>query len=261
MNERNQMLLAIDIGNSNIKCAVFAKEEEPKLRFKIPAKQPHSKQGLYEWLCRQTDISQIEAAIFSTVVPSLRSPVCGMLDLLNISYKELNHKAHIPITVQRKPPKKTGADLLASAIAAHYLYEGHKIIISFGTALTFVSLNKEGDLQGCAFLSGLGTSFRALVGNAALLNDIEIAKPDNVNGLTTETALQSGFIFGYQGAVKEIAYRMAAEFQDNEKVHFITNGYEATLVNPPLENKIFDNNLTLKGLHFAAKDNGLKGNF
>ncbi len=255
------MLLAIDVGNSNIKCALFDENEEPKLRFKTPSKQPHSKQGLYEWLSSQIDISQIEAAIFSTVVPSLRSPVSGMLDLLAVPYIELTHKLNTPITVKRKPAENTGADLLSSAIAAHYLYEGHKVIISFGTALTFISLNKNGDMQGAAFLSGLGTSFRALVGNAALLNDIEITQPDNVNGLTTEAALQSGFIFGYQGAVKEIAGRMAAEFQDNEKVSFVTNGYEATLVKPPLDNKIFDNNLTLKGLHFAAKDNGLKVNF
>ncbi len=255
------MLLAIDAGNSNIKCALFDQGEEPKTRFKIPTKQPHSKQGLYEWLCNQTPIKNIEAAIFSTVVPSLRVPLCGMLDLLDIPYMELTHKANIPITVKRKPPEKTGTDLLANAIAAHYLYEGHKIIISFGTALTFISLDKNGDMQGCAFLSGLGTSFRALVHDAALLNDIELTKPDNVNGLTTETALQSGFVFGYQGAVKEIAYRMADEFQDGSKINFITSGYEATLINPPLENIIFDNNLTLKGLHFAAKDNNLKGNF
>lgn len=251
------MLLAIDIGNSNIKCALFAQDREPRGRFKTPTKQPHSKQGLFEWLGSQTDITTIKAAIFSTVVPSLRAPISGMLDLLDIPYKELTYRLNTPITAAGKPPQQTGADLLASAIAAHYLYKNHKVIISFGTALTFVSLNQSGDIHGCSFLSGLGTSYRALVRNAALLNDIGLSEPRSVNGLTTEESLQSGFIFGYRGAVKEIAMRMAEEFNDNLPVQFITNGYEASLVNSPLENKVFDNNLTLKGLYFAARDNGL----
>ncbi len=251
------MLLAIDIGNSNIKCALFDKSEEPKLRFKIPTKQPHSAQGLHEWLSKQINVEDVTSAIFSTVVPSLRTPICGMLDRLNIPYKELTYKISTPITAEGKPPKQMGADLLASAIAAHYLYKGHKVIISFGTALTFVSLNQSGDIHGCSFLSGLGTSYRALVGNAALLNDIELSMPSSVNGLTTEEALQSGFIFGYQGAVKEIALRMAAEFNDDTAVTFITNGYEAQLIKPPLPHKVFDNNLTLKGLYFAASQREL----
>ncbi len=251
------MLLAIDIGNSNIKCGLFDRGKEPQMRFKTPTKQPHSGQGLFEWLQSQTDIKNIKAAIFSTVVPSLRMPICQMLAKLNIPFIELSSKLNIPITAAGKQPQQMGADLLANAIAAHYLYEGHKVIISFGTALTFVSLNQTGDIHGCAFAAGLGTSFRALLGDAALLNDIELIEPHSVNGLTTEEALQSGFIFGYQGMVKEIALRMAEDFNDAVPVTFVTNGYESCLVNPPLENKIFDNNLTLKGLYFAARDNGL----
>ncbi|MFV0431021.1 MAG: type III pantothenate kinase [Alphaproteobacteria bacterium] len=249
------MLLAIDVGNSNIKCALFAQNSEPIQRFKTPSKQPHSAQGLYEWLSTQADISQITSAIFSTVVPSLKRPVADMLKQLNIPYLQLSHSLNIPITVDGQPPKNLGTDLLSNAIAAHHLYPNHKVIISFGTALTFLALSQKGEIMGCSFLTGLGTSFRALVDDAALLNDIEIEEPESVNGLTTQAALQSGFIFGYQGAVKEIATRMAHSFDG--KVTFITNGYEANLVKPPLEGKIFDAHLTLRGLYFAACDNGL----
>lgn len=251
------MLLAIDVGNSNVKCGLFDDSNTPLERFKIPTKQPHSVQGLYEWLCKQTDISKITAAIYSTVVPSLKTPIEGMLKKLGVPYVQLSHKLNIPITVERRPPEKTGTDLLANAIAAHYLYPTHKVIVSFGTALTFTSVSKEGDLKGCAFVAGLGTAFRALVGDAALLNDIELKEPPSVNGLTTETALQSGFIFGYRGMVKEIANRMAESFEGSGEVTFITNGYEATLVEPELPNRIFDNHITLKGLYYAACDNGL----
>ncbi len=259
------MLLAIDIGNSNIKFGLFeqyadASEDEdfaPVIRVKLPTKQPHSGLGLYETLRAYMKMSSITAVMYSSVVPSVNAHIIELCGHLDVPFLELNAQQKIPITSLGEKPILLGADLLANAIASHYLYEGNKIIITFGTALTFVSLDKNGDVKGCAFSSGLGTSFRSLVKDAALLNDIELKKPKSANGQTTEEALQAGFIFGYQGMCGHIASKMAQIFEDNEKTQHIVTGYEAKLIDLELKNMQFNRHLTLKGLYFAAKDNKL----
>lgn len=257
------MLLAIDIGNSNIKFGLFDRDADkdpdfsPLIRVKVPTKQPHSGLGLYEKLQAYMDISEITAVIYSSVVPSVNSPILELCRHLDIPSLELNAHKNIPITSLGQKPILLGTDLLANAIATHYMYEGNKIIITFGTALTFVSLSQDGDIKGCAFTSGLGTSFRSLVKDAALLNDIELKEPKSANGQTTEEALQAGFIFGYQGMSRHIADKMSAIFDNQEQTKHIITGYEASLIGLDLKNMHFNRHLTLKGLYFAAKDNKL----
>ncbi len=259
------MLLTIDVGNSNIKFGLFApnadesEEFAPIVRLKIPTKQPHSGLGMYETLKAQMDVSSITAAIYASVVPSVNASLNELFLYLNVPFIELNAQQKTPITSLGQKPILLGADLLANSIASHYLYEGNKIMIAFGTALTFVSMDAQGDIKGCAFVAGLGTSLRALTGDTALLNDIELKAPNSANGQTTETALQSGFLFGYQGLVEKMSQKMAENFDKTLITQHIITGYESKLVPLELQHMQFNQHLTLKGLFFAAKDNKLIG--
>ena len=271
------MLLAIDVGNSNIKAALIIKNkiieskhsipDHPQLRsedsfkmikhFKRSTKPSLSSQDLYDWVKLHTHNFKIRSAIFSTVVPLLKDPIIDMLDRFQIPFHQLSYQLKTPITSLGQPASLLGSDLLSNAIAAHYLYQGSKIIINFGTALTFLSLDEYGDVKACSILTGLGASFRTLLNKAALINDIQLQEISNFSGNTTETAVQSGFTFGYLGAIKEITAHMSRDFQPSSPVTLIATGYETHLILSQLENTIFNSHLTLKGLYFSAIDNDL----
>ncbi len=257
------MILTIDAGNSNLKIAIFDDNANKLLFFKIKTKQENSADSLFDALKAKLkekglSIASIKFASFSSVVPDLISKVEELLNKMQVPYKQLNASVDLGLSVAGKRPVQMGSDILANLYASQQLYPNcDKVIISFGTALTFCALREDGEILGCAFSAGLGTSFRSLIKDAALLNDFQLFEPKSVFGLDTETALSSGFIFGFQGMVTKIAQDMQNAFANPDNVKFIITGYEAKIVNPKLENSVYNMDITLMGLYLLAKQYAL----
>jgi type III pantothenate kinase len=121
-------------------------------------------------------------------------------------------------------PREMGPDRVVNAVAVHKLYKGPVIVIDLGTATTFDVVSKEGDYLGGAIAPGIGIASEALFDRTAMLPRVELARPKQVIGKNTISAMQSGIIFGYAGLIEGIINRIQRELESKAEV-IATGGY------------------------------------
>jgi type III pantothenate kinase len=146
-------------------------------------------------------------------------------------------------------PDSVGADRAVNAIAANAFADGHKIVISFGTATTFDHIGPDGSYRGGSIAPGVNLSLDALYGAAAMLPRIAIEPPPNesIIGTTTVGQMQIGIYWGYVAMIEGMIARMKAEI--GEPVSVIATGGLAILFQQ--HGHLFDRvepDLTLRGL-------------
>lgn len=247
------MLLAIDIGNTNIVFGIY-KDEEWVNHWRIQTDQLKTADE-YEVIFRslltagkicRTEISRI---ILSSVVPSLVHPFREMLSGLfdNAVINHLNPEIYDRLPIKVLNPYEIGADLVANATAAYQKYGNNTMVIDFGTALTFTTIGKNSAILGVAIAPGLRTAVGALAGKTAQLPQIHIAPPPSVLGENTIHAIQSGIIFGYTGLVDSMIERTEKEL--GESLNVVATGGLSAVIAPLTKNiKSCEPMLTLEGL-------------
>ncbi len=248
------MLLAIDIGNTNVVLGVFDKETlVENWRVGTNAQiTPDEYAMIFKDLFGFAGLqfNQITGVIISTVVPPLLPVMIEMTrKYFRIEPMVVTTELKTGLTIRYDNPKEVGADRIVNAAAAYRLYGGPLIIVDFGTATTFCAITKSGEYLGGAICPGVKISAEALFQRASKLPRVELAKPPNVIGADTVSAMQAGIIFGYAGLVDGIVERMKKELSANAKV--VATGGLAELVSP--ETKTIQEvkpHLTLEGLNF-----------
>ncbi|WP_320110827.1 type III pantothenate kinase [Draconibacterium orientale] len=247
------MLLAIDIGNTNIVFGIY-KNEEWVNHWRIQTDQLKTADE-YEVIFRslltagkicRTEIARI---ILSSVVPSLVHPFREMLSGLfdNAVINHLNPEIYDRLPIKVLNPYEIGADLVANATAAYQKYGNNTMVIDFGTALTFTTIGKDSAILGVAIAPGLRTAVGALAGKTAQLPQIHIAPPPSVLGENTIHAIQSGIIFGYTGLVDSMIERTEKEL--GESLNVVATGGLSAVIAPLTKNiKACEPMLTLEGL-------------
>ncbi len=253
------MLLAIDIGNSNVVFGVF---DGDRLRehwrvgtntqitsdeYAMIVKDLFSLGGL--------DFERIDGVIISTVVPPLLPIMAAMSrKYFRLEPMVVTSELRTGITLRYDNPREIGADRIVNAAAAFRLYGGPLIIVDFGTATTFCAITKAGEYLGGAIVPGVKISAEALYQRAAKLPRVELAKPPTVIGRDTITAMQAGILYGYAGLVDGIVKRMKKEFAVDARV--IATGGLAELVAPETSSvSEVRPNLTLEGLRLLYEIN------
>ncbi len=253
------MLLAIDIGNSNVVLGVFDKERLVE-NWRVGTKTqitPDEYAMIFKDLFSFAglDFSQIDGAIISTVVPPLL-PVMAEMSRKYFRMEPLvvTHELKTGITIRYDNPKEIGADRIVNAAAAYRLFGGPIIIVDFGTATTFCAVTKSGEYLGGAIAPGVKISAEALFQRAAKLPRVELMKPRSVIGSDTISAMQAGIIYGYAGLVDGIVERMKKELSPEAKV--VATGGLAELVAPETRSiKEVRTHLTLEGLQLLFEIN------
>jgi type III pantothenate kinase len=249
------MLLAIDIGNTNIVFGVNNNGEWLN-NWRIqtdPLKMADEYRVIFSSLLTDgnictTDINQI---IISSVVPSLVYPFTEMLSKLlpagNIIL--VGPEIYNKLSIKVLNPYQIGSDLVANAVAAYEKFGKLTTIIDFGTALTFTTIGKDAEIRGVAIAPGLHTAVSALAGKTAQLPQIHLTPPPSVLGENTVHAIQSGVIFGFSGLVDSIIERTQNEL--NEKLTVVATGGLSAVIAPLTKSvKIIEPMLTLNGLYF-----------
>ena len=255
------MLLAIDIGNTNVKLGTF---DGPRLtatwRLETDAvRMPDEYAVLLDWLLRQKGLTfkDLKGVSLSSTVPAMvpifRELVKNYLPE-HAELIEVKASGNTGITIAIDNPGEMGPDRVVDALAAAELYSLPAIIIDFGTATTFDAVDARGRLLGMALAPGLRTAMDGLFQRAARLSRIELAPPHEVIGRNTISALRSGWVYGYVGLVEGLVTRIKAELGADTTV--IATGGLAEYVLPETGVvDIHDPMLTLKGLRLYYERN------
>ena len=198
------MLLAIDIGNTNITLGVFEDRELlGKFRMTTMMSRTSDEYGitLRELLRNQNmNPDEIDAVIVASVVPDIMHSFSSAI-IKYFGHKPVIVSAGIKtgIRVATENPRQTGPDRIVDAVAAYKLYGGPIIVVDFGTATTFDLVEPDGTFGIGVTAPGIRTSARALWGGAAMLPEIEIRKPDTILARETISSMQAGLVYGYIG--------------------------------------------------------------
>lgn len=248
------MLVAIDIGNTNIVWGIF--EGSSLLAHWRLATNPKATVDEYGVLClnlltrtaRSPD--QVTGAIISSVVPSLTETFESMVgSYFGCTPLIVTSEMDTGLTLRYKNPGEIGSDRIVNAAAAYHKFHCDLIIVDFGTATTFCAVTQGGDYLGGAIAPGLGISAEALFTRAAKLSKVELARPKTVIGTDTASSIQAGLLFGYAGLVDALVRRMEQEMGHSS--YIIATGGLASVVAPETTSiQKIEPLLTLEGLEF-----------
>jgi type III pantothenate kinase len=246
------MLLAIDIGNTEITLGIFADE---KLRATwhiatvINRRADEYASLLLNLLPNQgLDKSEIKDAVLCSVVPPLMATFSDLLRrYFGVEPLVVGVGIKTGVRIRMDNPREVGADRIVNAAAAHHLYGGPVIIIDLGTATTFDIVSREGDYIGGVIAPGITMGAEALSTRTAVLPRVELIAPKRTIGSNTVAAIQSGLIFGYVGLIEGVVARIQKELGEKARV-VATGGYAELMAR---EMKIIERvnpDLTLIGL-------------
>lgn len=253
------MLLAIDLGNTNLTFGLFDGE---RLRhdWRLATRRdsmPDELGLLLVQLMRQEGFEpgDVEAVVVASVVPPLNSSLVSAVE---------RYFGHQPLMVgpgiktglkiHYRDPKEVGADRIVAAMAAYKKYGGPLIIIDFGTGTTYDVVSKEGDYLGGAIAPGLGISVEALYERAARLQRVELKAPEHVIGRTTQESMQAGIIYGYTAQVEGMVARIRKELGEEGRV-IATGGYASLIAAQTTAIELVDQRLMLEGLRLIHELN------
>jgi len=252
------MLLAIDIGNSNVVVGVYQDHTWQHIwRFptlSIESPQPFYQQKLFDHLLEANLFYDgVDEVAISSVVPALTphflqivTPIAKNPPLV------LGPEVYKKLSIQIKNPYEIGADLVANAVAAYQLYQKDLIITDFGTALTFTIINNQGSILGVTIAPGIKTAIAALYQKTAQLPpEVPLVIPDSAIGKDTVHAIQSGILIGYVGLVRHMIHTIKEELGQHYQT-IATGGLSGTLTDLMDDFDIRNPNLTLEGLRLIS---------
>jgi type III pantothenate kinase len=218
------MLLAIDIGNTNITLGLYREAELIQAwrlatdHDRMPDEYGLQLLGLIKHAeCKGEDLT---AAALASVVPPLTGRFLEACQkYLDIDPLVIDAGVKTGLKIRYEDPKFTlGADRVVDAVAVLQLYGGPACVVDFGTATTFDAITSEGEYLGGAIAPGIGIAADALFQRAAKLPRVELGRPPGAIGRNTVHAMQSGLLFGYVGLVEGMVARFRQELGDEMKV-------------------------------------------
>lgn len=251
------MLLALDIGNSNIVMGASLNGEwQHQWRIQTDPDKTADEYGvlfrnLFDEVNR--DYENFDQIIIGSVVPQLTQTISEVFE--KRSHTEaliLNGTIETGITVHTKNPESVGADLIADAVGAYALFQDDCIVVDFGTATTVFAIQNPGELIGGSICAGLKVTIDALVGKAAQLSQIPLEPPPNVIGQNTVEAMQSGLVLGHICMIEGLIDRMKKQMGDSVKV-VATGGLSEKVGAYTDCFDVIDPMLTLDGLRVISK--------
>ena len=257
------MILCMDVGNTNIKTALFDGPEMFKYwRMSTNINSTSDEYGIR--LCsmfehEKVPVSAVEGIVVSSVVPTVNFTIERMLqNYFGCPPLVVAPGVKTGINIRYENPRELGSDRIANAVAAYEEYGGPCIFIDFGTATTFGVVDEGGAFLGGLICPGVKLSSEALVANTAKLPRFELTKPDAVIGRTTLTNLQSGMYYGYVGLVNNIIRKIKQELGREAKV-VATGGLAVLIAEESRAIDTLDGLLTLKGLRLIYERNRTEG--
>ena len=254
------MILTMDIGNTNIKTALFdgmnmveywrvsTDRDRTSDEYGMLLMNLFAHKGIRE--------KQVEGIMISSVVPQINFTIEHMCQsYFGMEPRIIGPGVKTGINIKYENPRELGADRIANAVAAYELYGGPCITIDFGTATSFGAISEKGEFLGGAICPGLKLAAEALTERAAKLPRFELAKPESVIGRNTVTNMQAGIVYGYIGQINYLVERMKRELGAPNARVIATGGLATLVAGESNVIDVMDGLLTLKGLCLIYQKN------
>lgn len=249
------MIICLDVGNTNIKYALF-EGEELKLSFRVATEQKKTSDeygGQLLSILSNNGISvdNIDGGIISSVVPPLDYTLERMCKTyLKIKPMLLGAGLKTGLNLRVDNAREVGADRVVNNVAAVKKYGAPLIVIDFGTATTFNAINAKCEFIGGVIAPGIKGSLDSLVNGTAKLPRVEIERPEKVIGTNTVTNMQSGIVYGFAGLVEYIVKKMKREMNAENVKTVATGGFSEVIAKEISCIDKVDKLLTLEGLRY-----------
>ncbi len=259
------MIICIDVGNTNIKYAIFD-GDELKFSYRVATDLKRTSDEYGAQLVGMLEFNRIQSGditggIFSSVVPSLDYTIEHMLKVyLNIIPKQLAPGLKTGLKMRADNAREVGADRIVNNVSAIRKYGAGKpmIVVDFGTATTFNILNADYEFIGGVIAPGIRGSLDSLVSGTAKLPRVEIEAPKSVIATNTVTNMQAGIVFGFAGLVDFIVKKIKKELGTQDVLTIATGGFSETIAKETTCIDIIDKLLTLNGLKYLYDLNSLE---
>ena len=260
------MLLAIDVGNTNIVLGVFSGDElVESWRLATDNKRSADEYGtIIDMMLKHDGIdpASIDDIIISSVVPSLLFTLEHMcLKFYDRSAIVIETGIKTGLRIKYDDPRQVGSDRIVNSVAAHTKYGGNLIVVDFGTATTFCCVSADGCFLGGAIAPGIKTQAAALFEHTAKLPNVDLELPGKFICKNTSEGMQAGLIYGHMGftehMIRGMKNEMASELGcDPEEIKVVATGGMATMVESGVDCiDIIDRRLTLNGLQILYEKN------
>ena len=239
------MLLAADIGNSNIKFGVFEGDRLVS-KFSVPTGSFLSANNL-DTLTIGLD-KNIDQAIACSVVPDVDPLVREFISSkLGLDVRFVTNDTDLGLDVRYDPLSSAGTDRLVNSFSAAERYGVPCIVCSFGTATTFDVVDSKRTLLGGVITAGMETTAKALHLNTAKLPEVEIKQPEGVIGTNTDDAIGSGLVYGHVAMAEGMITRLKKAAGEDCKV-VATGGFAKLIAENTDVIDTVDADLLLEGL-------------
>lgn len=256
------MILAIDIGNTNIVLGLF---KDDKLSFVSRLSTDFRKTAdelavsIHEILSlKGVSAAEIRDSILSTVAPSLLQPMSAAIQTIT-GKKPLLVAPGIKtgLNVKIDNPSQLGSDMLTDCVAAANLYPKPVIVLDLGTATTISAVDKDSNMIGCAIMPGVMTGLNALIEKTAQLPQIAIEAPPRAISTNTNDSIQSGIVFGTASMLDGMIERFEEEL-GSEAFVVATGGLSGEISRHTRKKVVHNPNLLIEGLYIIYKKNAHK---
>lgn len=247
------MLLAIDVGNTNIVAGLFSGRELKQFwRMETSLRKSADEYGTTIRHLFRVDgylYGDVDGVIISSVVPTLNYTLQHMCEkYFGKVPLFVGPEINTGLKILYDDPKALGADRIVNAAAAQVYYPGAVILIDYGTATTFCAVNSAHEYLGGVIEAGIKISSDALFEKTSKLPKIELITPEKVIGRNTVECMQSGALFSAVGATEYIVARMKAEMHEEKVTVIATGGLSDMVAANSKSIDVVDKMLTLKGL-------------
>ncbi len=253
------MLLAIDIGNTNLVIGCF-EGDEIKFKARIATDRTRTSDQYGVEIKNMIEafgvsVSQIDDCIISSVVPPVFNSVrTGVLKVIGKQPMVVGPGLKTGLDIHVDVPSQVGSDRIVIAVAALAEYKAPLILMDLGTATTLEVVEPDNKYMGGVIFPGVKISLEALTSRAAQLPGISLDKPKQVIGKNTVDCMRSGMMFGTAAMIDGLVERMEAEL--GHRCTLIATGGMAQFIIPLCKREILlEKDLLLKGLNILYKKN------
>ena len=253
------MLLALDVGNSNVTIGAFNGEKlAGRWRLRTIHEQTADEWGILIrnlFSLSSLDLAAVDGVIISSVVPVVDQPLEAMAErYFHRQPLFVNYKTDLGITIRYDNPREVGADRLSNGVAGYRKFGGPVVVVDLGTTINFDIVSAEGEFLGGVICPGIGMSISGLVARTARLPMIDFREPEKLIGSNTVGSMTSGLYYGFVGMIDGILERLRGELGADMKT-VATGGQGQMITRASRWVTKYEADLTLEGLRFIWERN------